>query len=316
VIAYFDVSGVDFTDAHSIADSVEIQLIAADESYLSYSEYRSLFSSSGQPSANDMEVGFAEIETRALRIGRHYPFLFDGQGVAFDRTAAWQLYGFLLLLSLRGTPLRTQREWPRSDPIFDRLVLRAFQANYPRGLHFGWPPRDDRPPTFPEALRWAADEMGLGLRASSQPLPTHRADGGVDVIVWNPYPDGATGFPVLLVQNTIKQDYAGKPGDVDTAQWRDWIQFGNTPAVGFAVPFFLSADDPWRPQVVSRVLDFMDRGRLISKLQGHDPAGWEDWGELSAFVEDQLSQIRDEASGDEATVSPQRGRKKAPRPPK
>ena len=44
-------------------------------------------------------------------------------------------------------------------------------------------------------------------------------DGGVDVVAWRPFPDGRSGFPVLLAQCTIEKDYRHKAGDVDTRIW-------------------------------------------------------------------------------------------------
>lgn len=313
---YFDAAQVDTFSPISIADSVEIQLLASGDAYLSYSEYRDLFPAGSGPSAVELETGFAEAHERSRVMGRHYPFSFDGQGVRLDRSGEWELYTFLLILSLRGTPLRHEKDWKRSDPLFDVVVMRAFARTYSAVLHFGWPPRDDRPPTFPEAVRWAAESMNLELRASTQLLPTHRQDGGVDVIAWNPYADGANGFPVLLIQNTVQQNYTGKPGDVDTLMWRDWINFGNTPAVGFAVPFILPPDDIWRPQVVSKVHDFMDRKRLMEKLSEEEPSTWNIWGDVVAFVGNQLDGIRREAAATVASIAPARSRKSTSRPPR
>ncbi|GAB4087059.1 hypothetical protein GCM10028784_36890 [Myceligenerans cantabricum] len=313
---YFRTAEVDAFSPNAVADTVEVQLLASGDAYLSYSEYRDLFPAGSGPAAIELETGFAEVEDRARVMGRHYPFSFDGQGVRFDPSGTWEVYAFLLLLSLRGTPFRENQDWKRSDPLFDFVVMRAFASKYSEVLHFGWPPRGDRPPTFPEAIDWAAESLGLELRSVTQSLPTHRQDGGVDVIAWNPYADRANGFPVVLVQNTIQQHFAGKPADVDPLLWRDWINFGNTPGVGFAVPFVLTADDPWRPQVISRVLDFVDRPRLMEMLASDEPSDWDRWAGITSFVAEQLAAIQQEATATAASVAPARSRKRKARPPR
>lgn len=314
---YFDPARVDAAGPHAVADAVELQLIASDEAYLSYAEFRSCFPAGSAPAAADLESGFAVTDDRRRTMGAHYPFHHDGQGVAIDRTDSWRLYALLLVLSLRGTPFRNDKDWKRSDPLFDAIVTRAFRTEYGQALHFGWPPRGGRPSTFPEALGWAAETIGIELRSKDQKLPTHRQDGGVDVIAWRPYADGASGFRVALVQDTVQENFAGKPGDVDPLQWRDWITFGNLPGVAMAVPFVVPAEDPIRPQLVSRLSDFMDRSRLMEVLSESDPTSWPEWDDITRFVDDQVEQVRSDAEGGaRVSVAPAKVRKKKPRPPR
>lgn len=313
---YFDATQLDHHDPLAVADTFELQLLASRDPYLSISEYRDLFSAGSEPSAAEIESGITHVETRKSRMGRYYPFSTDGQGVAFDESNHWELYGFLLIATLRGTPFREEHDWKRSDPSFDQIVREAFAGKYAHTLWFGWPPREARPPTFPEALLWAATEMGLQLRGPELALPTHRQDGGVDVIAWDPYRDGNDGFPVVLVQNTLQQAFSGKPADVDPYQWRDWINFGNTPSVGFAVPFEVSNTDPLRPQVVSRVHDFMDRTRLMEKIETRSPEDTDWWEGVVTFVQEQLDHITERASHGTVRLSPQKKRKRTPRQPR
>ena len=167
-------------------------------------------------------------------------------GVGFDGS---RRLGPLLLpdaLSLRETPLRLAKDYPRSDPLFDAVVREAVEAALgPRAhaLVFGWPPRGDRPSEFPKAIEWLAQRLGVGLR--SHEAYSESLDGGVDIVGWAPFPDGQIAFPIVLAQNTIQRAFVKKPRDVVPEDWREWIRIKSDPMVGFAVPFFMRPKDPW-----------------------------------------------------------------------
>ncbi len=232
-------------DPHSLAEFIEAELLFSLDDYLSLTEMRVLFSSGRQPTDDELAFAFAEIEARRTRFGSHYPYLVDERGVAHVTGPTSHLYAFLLLLSLKGTPMRVRGEWPRSDAIFDSVAREAFRTwlgEATQALVFGWPARGGRPGGFREAVAWAGKKVGVETR--KEEVPTHLRDGGVDVIAWRPFPDKRTGFEIYLVQNTVQMSFRAKPHDVRPFRWFAWWRVGVPPSVGFAVPFAMAEGDP------------------------------------------------------------------------
>ena len=314
-LAWLDLSG-DFDDAHTLAEVVELILCIEREPFLSASELRSKFPSGNQPTDSQMMFAFSEIADRSRQMRNLYPFKRDGRGVTFDSSAAWQLYSFLLLLSFKGTPIRTDREWPRSDLIFDDISSRSLRAKLgsnAQSLIFGSPPRGGRPSKFPDAVEWAAKAIGVELRTAVGKIPTVQKDGGVDVIAWAPFRDRRLGFPIVLMQNTIQVNYVKKPRDVDPHRWRDWIDFGSTPQVGFAIPFHVPANHIWWNEISSEVPYFFDRGRLLEQLGGQDPRRWQVWGKVVDFVNFEIRTLLERSEFGTSKLQPVNARKRKAR---
>lgn len=293
-----DVSWLDFQtdpdDVHSLAETIELMLIARPERRLALAELRARFPAGNQPSDAEMMLAFGEIERRSNSMGDLYPFTKDGRGVAFDTAKPWELYAFLLLLSFQGTHLRVEKNWPRSDELFDRVALDAVLSKVgagASGLLFGSPPRDGRPKDFRDAVRWVSQKLGVDLRTAYEKLPDHFKDGGVDIIAWAPFNDQRTGFPIYLVQNTVQFNYVKKPRDVSPSRWRDWIDLGATPLVGFVIPFFVPSSHRWWDEVAAEVSLFLHRPRIMEALQGQDPTKWGYWEEIRTFVAVELDAL-------------------------
>jgi hypothetical protein len=296
-------------DVWPLVEFIEAELLLSEDDYLSITEIRGLFSSGQQPSETQLLFAFAEMQRRSLEWGAHYPFLAD-RGAWIDRENS-AVYGFLLSLSLKGMPVRADAEaLSKSDPIFDALVREAFAAHVGgKSLIFGWPTKADRPESFPDAVEWLSEQLGLGLRAAKTDLPETPKDAGVDVVAWKPFPDGKTGFASYLVQNTVQWNFRKKPKDVDALRWFSWINWSALPGVGFAVPFAIPEGDIWWDEVASGTSIVMDRGRLLHALADTDPVGWSEWQALTVFVESELALARRLESG-APRVGPQRRRKK------
>jgi hypothetical protein len=120
-------------DAHSLAEFIEAELLMSGDDYLSAAEVRGLFPAGRQPSEVELEDAFSEIERRAATFGRLYPYAVDERGVLFDRSPYSNVYAALLLLSLKGTRLRVEKDYPRSDPIFDAITHAAFRNGFGPG---------------------------------------------------------------------------------------------------------------------------------------------------------------------------------------
>lgn len=280
-------------DPHTLAEFVETVLLFSEDEYLSLTEIRNLFPFGNQPTDDEIAFLFSEIERRNAHFGSHYPYVVVDRGVLFADGHQSDLYSTLLLLSLKGTSVRANREFARSDQLFDAISREAFrreQGVNARAIDFGWPARGGRPEKFDAAVVWAAGVMGISPRGVT--IPDHLKDGGVDTIVWRPFPDLRTGFQITLVQNTVQWSFRKKPYDVRPGNWHLWWDIGTVPAVGFAIPFSMPAGDIWWDVVTEAAAVVMDRGRLLVSLEGSDPREWMEWGHIAEFVETELGAIR------------------------
>jgi hypothetical protein len=302
-------------DPHTVAEFIESELLLSGDEYLSFSELRGLHPAGRQLTDDEMSFAIAEIEARERSGGSKYPFTVIDRGVGHDSTEQGELYRFLLLLSIKGTPMRVKADYQRSDPIFDAAVREAFRnihGKAARSLVFGWPPRDGRPGSFPRAVEWAAEQIGLEMRGGT--IPDHKRDAGVDVIVWRPFEDQRSAFTIVLVQNTVQMAFVKKPRDVDPNEWRDWWQIGTAPSVGFAVPFSMPRGDIWWEDVSKAANIVLDRGRIISELDEVDASQWPEWQSLRRFVAEEIKVIRTAGSvQDSLQMTVPKGRRKTKR---
>ena len=161
--------------------------------------------------------------------------------------SASRIYDFLLLLSLESAPYRREKRFNEANKIFDLLVREAIKARLtPRGeaVRFGTPVQDDRPQLFEEAIPWLAARMGVAQL--SKDLPVDDNDAGVDVVGWQPFGSGRSGFPVWLIQNTLQLSFESKALQIPVELWKQMIAIGPSPDTALAVPFSVpDGDDRW-----------------------------------------------------------------------
>jgi hypothetical protein len=93
-------------------------------------------------------------------------------------------------------------------------------------------------------------------------------DGGVDVVAWRPFPDGRSGFPVLLAQCTLEKDFAHKAADIELRLWSGWLAMDVDPATALAIPDVVPAGEEWNRLAARTVV--LDRIRLASLLAGEE----------------------------------------------
>ena len=173
----------------------------------------------------------------------------------------------------------------------ERITTVALAELYGPGteaIRFGWPSDVGRPPEFPDAIRWLAKQMSVPVGGSYR--PPHRKDGGVDVVAWRPFPDGRSGFPVLLVQCTLERDYAHKASDIDLRVWSGWLRLDTDPATALAIPEVVPAGEVWNSLAARTIV--LDRMRLAA-LTPH-PATAEGSSLLNAWISITLEALREE----------------------
>lgn len=283
------------TDPYSIAEFIEATMLQSEETYFSVSEIRSGFLAGQQPTDTEISFGILEIEHRHSIMGLKYPFSSDGRGVARVVTPGTEIYDFLLLMSLKDTPIRQDADYQRSDRLFDAIVREAFRAKLGKGaivFDFGWPPRGGRPADFSEAVTWAGKQLGVGDRDLDR--PENYKDGGVDVIATGPFQDGRPGgSTVYLIQNTVKQDYIKKPRDVDPSRWKDWLRFPIAPSIGFAIPFTVPENDDRWLEITATSHMTMERFRLTLELGPVDVTEWAEYEDIVEFNSTEKKNIDD-----------------------
>ncbi|MEX2375391.1 MAG: hypothetical protein WD942_07360 [Dehalococcoidia bacterium] len=208
------------------------------------------------------------MERRAQILGPGYPFQVFPWAVRAMPVARLAPYSLLLLMTPQ-TPARRLLNAPL-DPLavaFERIVAEAMRrllGPSSKALRFGWPGEPGRPPEFYGAIEWLTGEMGIASGKAYR--PPRRKDGGVDVVAWRPFPDGRSGFPVMLVQCTLQHDITPKSADIDVRDWAGWLTLDADPATVLAVPGTIPAGEVWN-EISLRSLIF-ERLRLSHLLEG------------------------------------------------
>jgi hypothetical protein len=104
----------------------------------------------------------------------------------------------------------------------------------------------------------------MSVRIGNAYRPPYNKDGGVDVVAWRPFPDGRSGFPVLLAQCTLERDYTHKAGDVDTRVWSGWLALDVDPSTALAIPDVVAAGEEWNALAARTIV--LDRIRLAALI--------------------------------------------------
>ena len=214
-----------------------------------------------------IELLTQELSRRSQVVGRTYPFSVESGNIRLACSDDSLCYVFLLCIST-SAPLRSENRQADVELLLDMVVLDAlcgYLSGESRGVHFGWPSSGDRPPSFPAAIQWLADR--LGLRPGKGEKRAARRDAGVDVVVWRPFRDQREGFVTVLTQCTSAIDWTEKAKDIVIDLWRGYIDFGKDPITCLATPFVIPRPfDKW--DELRRTVHFvLDRLRICELLE-------------------------------------------------
>lgn len=235
----------------------------------------------------DIGLGLRTMARRSVAVGEPYPFRVAG-GAAARELGIRSPWAAMLLMGSES-PVRGKMDIAAAAAHLERITAAAARfllGPDTRSVRFGWPSEDGRPVEFPDAVRWLAGLMKVPVGASYRP-PVNK-DGGVDVVAWRPFPDGRSGFPVVLIQCTLERNYAHKAADVDRRVWSGWLRLDVDPTTALAIPEVVAAGEDWNTLATRTVV--LDRIRLASLL----PRTPEDERLLpvSGWAEEQLEQLR------------------------
>lgn len=263
-----------------LADWAEAELLASGRSYLTRTHLRTglrdaLFLEEPDELALLVESIFQEVARRQQSAPEAYPFAAASR-IERRGDVAPLAYDFCLCLTV-SDGFREAGEGQRAAVLFEHLILdalRVFLGPDSDGVRFGWPPEEERPGGFPEALDWLAEQ--IGLKRGPARARTARNDGGVDVVVWRSFSDDRPGHVVILGQGTVARRWSGKERDVIADEWRGFLDFLKDPLLAFGLPCVVRPNDRDFWEELSRSVNLvLDRMRLL-ELASESPLGQRD----------------------------------------
>lgn len=234
------------------------------------------FASGQSPDGAELEELFAEVRRRSELAPHLYPFRDLEDSIVLSPEIDGRVYVFLLLLTVRKAPYRESNSYNDVNPSFELLTREALLASIGgrgKGKRFGWPNGDGRPQHLGDAVEWLAEELHLPVGVVRDQVDVDDKDGGIDVVVWQPFADGAPSFNVWLVQCTVQADYQRKKGDIEPKKWLAWINFGSEPTRVLAVPFAIPLDAKVRIDLTYSFGLVLDRLRICELLDGVEHLG-------------------------------------------
>lgn len=217
------------------------------------------------------ESALAEVDNRARAcLGRPaYPFMVGANFVQLPQRPADSIYVFLLLLSHYGisagpTDMNAAR-------LFEEVSLAAAKEYMSGGRHpvesflFGAPRRQGTP-GFADALDELCRQMKEGTGAKrDEPSTSSQKDGGLDLVVWRPFPDGRTGKLIAMGQCAAGANWSGKTTDLSTRAFcATWMQSQPMPEpIGMFFTPLRVPDRVWQREVAHSGIVF-DRCRIAA----------------------------------------------------
>ena len=188
---------------------------------------------------------FSEIEDRAVSAGSGYPFSVGDQYIQIDSAKDIKMssYVFQLLLSQFGVEAGNVAG-VRPERDFEDLSLWAARRYFGTSPHvgsyrFAFPRRGDER-SFPHAVDKLSVLLGEGGGAKTRTLANQQQDAGLDIVVWNGFPDKRPGQVIAFGQCTTAKNWKGKANDlVDAQSWCiSWMR--DAPSVSPIRMFFCS----------------------------------------------------------------------------
>lgn len=269
----------DFT-AFDLAEWAETIMVLEGERSLSRTAIAAMFPAGQGPDAAELDELLAEIRRRAEAASQIYPFRTKEESIVLDTEVDPTIYSFLLILSLESSPYRNESRFGEISPLLELLTREAMLAYLGEGaeaIRFG-SGSDGRPVDLAAAVAWLAERMGLETleEAIETDIDRDDKDGGIDVVAWHAFADGAPSFSSFLLQCTTQATYERKPADVTPEKWSSWIHFGRDPSIGLSIPFAIPQDAKIRQRLRYSVNILLDRLRLCELLSGRDMSPLED----------------------------------------
>lgn len=225
-----------------------------------------------EPDVERIDYAHHLLLRRQQYLGEIYPFVITHTFVGRRKPVTGPNNYIDLLTMSPATPMRDAMSGPdiaacaEYFETFSVAVLKSFLGPGAKAIRFAWPSTSGRPPEFPAAVKWLADQMDLKLGSGYR--PPRRKDGGVDVIAWRSFEDKRTAFPVFLCQCTVQEDLAAKCSDIDVENWSRWLDLLRAPVTVLLTPSIIDHGETWN-ELAQRYI-ILDRLR-IARLIGESP---------------------------------------------
>lgn len=285
----------DFT-AFDLAEWAETIMVLEGKGALSRTAIAALFPAGQGPDAAELDELLAEIRRRAEAALQAYPFRTHEESIVLNTEVNPTIYFFLLILSLESSPYRNENRFGEISPLLELLTREAMLAYLGEGAEatrFG-SGTDGRPVDLAAAVAWLAERMGLETleEAIETDIDRDDKDGGIDVVAWHSFADGAPSFSSFLVQCTTQATYERKPADVTPEKWSSWIRFGRDPSIGLSIPFAIPQDAKIRQRLRYSVNVLLDRLRICELLSGRDMSPLQkDLAQMRSWTTDEIEKI-------------------------
>ena len=211
----------------------------------------------------------AELRRRSKLLSTIYPFTLEDGSLSYQGSSTL-VYEFCLCASL--THSFTKGKFARIPRVFERIAGRlaaAYLGPDSRWYRLGWPPLKDRPKKLRDAIGNLRDATGEWLWGPLPALendlgPRKVKDGGIDLVVWQPFGDGRVGQLFLLGQCACGNDWPDKLRDLHPEGFKQkWLRvMSYCDVVRFmAIPRHVPEENDWVVGCTSGGI-LLDRVRL------------------------------------------------------
>lgn len=223
--------------------------------------------------ATSIGDAWTEMARRQESMGEGSPFVVESRDVS--RFALWSerpSWSFCLFLSLQTwyrswfKRLRDRNkltaDYTEQGELFERLTEECLVAIGWVTRRTGWSP--GQPAGIKIVVQAVAEELGEPQiqDALEDWITEHANEEGLDLVCYDPFPDGRGGRPLYFFQCASGGNWHDKLQTPDPDLWRRIISFTTIPQRGFSIPFALHSKE-FR-QKSGRVNGMMlDRYRLL-----------------------------------------------------
>jgi len=221
-----------------------------------------------------LDVAFTELRRRLRLISDKPPLRIDGSRI--ERDQSWQAhpaYSFCLALALQIHYRKAVQEnlgvdYGAQGRLFEKLTAELLEANDWEVASVGWSREAS------ESVEAKVRDLAAAIGEDQRPGAVNRwaepkaKDAGLDLVAWQPFPDGWSGRPICLMQCASGEDWHNKLHTPDTNIWRQLVAFATEPRRGLAMPFAPEADVFRRRAAREGVMLLLDRHRLMHTKAG------------------------------------------------
>ncbi len=232
-------------DPITLADWLEIRSLLAADLNASEGDLRRALSTMGEPNGEELTAdAFSELDNRQRSCGGAYPFTVTRNVLqAPAATGAHWCYLFCLLLSYKGAG-RQKIDLKTSNMFEEVAELAAKRYVKGRSMKFGFP-RRVVPGNFLAAITHMCASIREGDGPRTSPSSRNAKDAALDVVAWQPFPDGRAGQLILFGQCAAGANWDEKknelqPDNFIKLYWRAHPCVN--PIKGFFLPFCVHPD--------------------------------------------------------------------------